>query len=175
MAIVLDIIGSMVIRGALVFVMLNMTVTLNSALYDRTAVANAKVNLGVTVEVMYSDILAATSFTTPLDSKTMTFTRVDTLYASSQTASIYGVLDSTSGLWKLYRNVDGNLMVIGNNLQDISFVYLTGSRTVTTDPAQVKSVNATLVAVVEGITESDGISGVEQSVTNELKVFPLNL
>jgi hypothetical protein len=175
MAIVLDIIGSMVIRGALVFVMLNMTVTLNSALYDRTAVANAKVNLGVTVEVMYSDIRAAVSFTTPLDSMTMSFTKIDTIDGASQAVSLYTVLDSASGLWKLYRNVGGNLMVIGNNLQGISFVYRTANRAVTTDPAQVKSVNATLVAVVEGITESDGISGVEQSVTNELKVFPLNL
>ncbi|MEX0737199.1 MAG: hypothetical protein WD182_07125 [Bacteroidota bacterium] len=175
MAIVLDIIGSMVIRGALVFVMLNMTVTLNSALYDRTAVANAKVNLGVTVEVMYSDVLAATSFTTPLDSMTMSFTRIDTLDGASQSVSLYSVQDVQTGLWKLYRNVNGSLMMIGNNLQDISFVYLAANRTVTTDPAQVKSVKATLVAVVEGITESDGISGVEQSVTNELKVFPLNL
>lgn len=175
MAIVLDIIGSMAIRGALVFVMLNMTVTLNSALYDRTAVANAKVNLGVTVEIMYSDIRGATLFTTPLNSKAMTFTKVDTLGATSQSVSLYGVLDSAAGLWKLYRNVDGNLMMIGNNLQSISFAYQTADRTVTTDPAQVKSVNATLVAIVEGITESDGISGVQHSVTNELRVFPLNL
>jgi hypothetical protein len=175
MAIVLDIMGSMAIRGALVFIMLNMTVTLNSALFDRTAVANAKVNLGVTAEVMYSDILAATSFTTTPTPTKMTFTKVESLGATSKTVSIYGVLAPASGLWKLYRKVGVDSMMIGNNLQSISFVYRNANRAVTIDPAQVRSVSAKLVAVVEGITESDGISGVERSVTNELKVFPLNL
>lgn len=158
-------------------VMLKMTMTLNSALYDKTAMANARSNLGVTTEVMYEDIRAATAFTA-VDSVSMTFTKKVSAAAASQTVNFYRVYDASTGLWKLYRNVDGSLMMIGTNLESISFVFLTSTRTVTTTPAQVKSVVATLVARVNGLTEEVdeqlGI-GSTTSTTRQLKVFPLNL
>ena len=177
MTMILDLVASTAVRGTMIILMLKMTVTLNSALYDKTAMANARTNLGVTTEVMYEDIRAATSFSA-IDSVTMAFTKKVSAAASSQSVTFYRVYDASTGLWKLYRNVDGSLMMIGNNLESISFVCLTSTRTVTTLPAQVKSVNLTLVARVYGLTEEVdeqlGI-GTQQTTTGQLKVFPLNL
>lgn len=177
MTMILDLVASTAVRGTMIILMLKMTVTLNSALYDKTAMANARTNLGVTTEVMYEDIRATTSFSA-IDSVTMAFTKKVSATASSQSVTFYRVYDASTGLWKLYRNVDGSLMMIGNNLESISFVFRTSTRTVTTLPAQVKSVDITLVARVYGLTEEVdeqlGI-GTQQTTTRQLKVFPLNL
>lgn len=177
MAFILDLVASTAVRGTMIMVILKMTVTLNSALYDKTAMANARSNLGVTAEVMYEDIRAATSFSA-IDSVTMAFTKKVSIAAASQSVTFYRVYDGSTGLWKLYRNVDGSLMMVGTNLESISFVFLTSTRTVTTLPAQVKSVVITLVARVDGLTEEVDAElgiGTQQTTTRQLMVFPLNL
>ncbi len=59
MGFILGIVGSMAIRAAIVLVVLNMTITLHTALYDKTAQANAKAIVGVTAEVMHKDLQLA--------------------------------------------------------------------------------------------------------------------
>lgn len=59
MGTMLDIIGSMVIRGAIVLVILNLNVSLNNALYQKTARAAVKQKTVVPAQILSDDIRLA--------------------------------------------------------------------------------------------------------------------
>lgn len=186
MAFILDLVGSMAIRGAIVLIVLKLVLILNTTLYDRTALANTNVMLGATSDVMYRDIrlagynVTATAFTAaePTD---MQFNGDVDNNGSVDAIRIYGVQDGTTQLWKVYRVVNGGApLMIGSGLMSFSFVYKTRNSVVITTPsdslASIAAIQATLVGKVNVLSSNLYLdSSKDTTATREFRVFPMNL
>lgn len=62
MSIMLDILGSLAIRGVIVLIILNVTVSLNTVLYQKSAHAVVKQNLALSTDALASDLNKCTAF-----------------------------------------------------------------------------------------------------------------
>lgn len=178
-AFILDIVGSMAIRGAIVLVMINLVLTLNTALYDRTAQANTRQNLGATADIMYQDIKYA-GYRLPANNTFSTSKTNDLKFsgdfndngtvASDEEVRYYGVFDATNGVWKLYRVYGtSSPLMVADNLQSFLFTYYDNKGRSTNDKDKVESLEVTLVGKVSGISTTD------TTTTTVFKVFPMNL
>jgi hypothetical protein len=176
MGFIFDIVGSMAIRGAIVLVVLNLTITLNTALYDKSAQANVKAIVGVAAEVMHKDLRLAgynrvgAAFETSEPDNMEFYADLDD-NGTVELVRFYEVEDPDPATTsKLYRSVNGeSLMQIGKNLTDIKFLYYDANGVGTTEENNVKSVKVVLEMLVEGVTTS------QSKATREFRIFPMNL
>lgn len=194
MTFLLDLIGSTLIRGAIILIILSMTVTLNSAFYDKTAAANTRANLEVSANIMYQDIKQAgynvsspafdsaktrsVQFRADLDNKGGadviryygTYS-IDTVWYNGANA----VVDTT---WKIRRTVNGGTaLTIAKNLRSFSFQYFDASGNYTATLSSIKSMkielNARIGATADGVVTSTTLSNT--TATKEFRVYPINL
>jgi hypothetical protein len=170
----------MVIRGAMMLAILNLGLVLNTALYDRTAEANAKLVLSTTCEVISRDLKLAGFRTSPaftaISSTSVTYRGDIDNSGLVETVNIWGSYDALTQLWKLYRTVNGgSLMLIGSDLVSIQFTYYNISGNVTAVPASVTSVEITLTSKFNSTAELRGESPALNRTTQVIRVYPLNL
>lgn len=194
MTYLLDIIGSNLIRVAIVLIILSMTVTLNSALYDKTAAANTKAKLEIAANIMYQDIkqagyrVGSTVFDTA-QTKSVQFRadfgnngsddivyyygtyKIDTVWYNGVNA----VVDTT---WKIRRRINSDsTWTIANNLRNFSFQYFDANGNYASTLGSIKSMkielNARIGATAAGAVTSNVLS--DSTATKEFRVYPINL
>jgi hypothetical protein len=171
MTIFLDIAGSLVVRASMVTVMLGLTVTMNNALFETTQQTNAAATVATVGNIVYTDLnQTVTSGFSTANPNRMIF-QADTSTGGGNLATItyYTVLDGSTGLYNLYRQVGSSNLCIAQNLVSANFQYYDLSGSVTSSPASVDAIRVKLVAQVSGV--SSGLS----TTLNDFKVFPPNL
>ncbi|MBI3586451.1 MAG: hypothetical protein HY088_04920 [Ignavibacteriales bacterium] len=194
MTFLLDLIGSTLIRSAIILIILSMTVTLNSALYDKTAAANTRANLEISANIMYQDIKQAgynvsspaldsakarsVQFRADLDNKGGSdviryygIYTIDTVWYNGAQA----VVDTT---WKIRRVINGGTeFSIAKNLRSFSFQYFDANGNYTTTLSSIKAMrielNARIGATAAGTVTSTTLSN--STATKEFRVYPVNL
>ncbi|MBI3580003.1 MAG: hypothetical protein HY089_11410 [Ignavibacteriales bacterium] len=168
--------------------------TLNSALYDKTAAANTKATLETTANIMYQDIKqAGYNVTSPaFDTAAATSVQFRTDLGNDGSADIvryFGtykldtvwyvnsrpVLDTT---WRIKRTINGGSEYpIAINLRNFSFTYFDINGNNTSALASIKSLkielNARIGATAAGTVTSNVLS--DSTATKEFRVYPINL
>jgi hypothetical protein len=195
MTIVLDLLGSWIIRASLITVMLTLTVSLNNALYQSNQQATAKQMIVAVDSIIYSDLNMAGynvvpttypyyAFGTP-GSATITDTNV-TFYGdlngggTPETIRYWTSYDNTTGLRKLYRYVNnengGKDLSLGNNFKSVAFKYYNMYGKVTTRADSVVAVRVQLTTQAANSVSSaySSITG-KFTVTTDFQVHPANL
>ena len=190
MSIFLDIIGSWVIRAALIAVMLKLTINLNNVLYQRTQQANANGLVAVVDSVIYADVNAA-----GYSRQGVTFDRTTTFYAVTwQSLSFYADISSSSGvelvkyyttyssgtkLYTLYRQVNsGTPMVLGNSLSQVAFKYYNASGVEDSTLINIRQVRVIVAAryvLTNANVNTKGTSSDTSFVYSDFRVVPPNL
>jgi hypothetical protein len=175
MNILLDIVGSLFVRGSMIAVMLTLTTTMNDALYRASQHANTKEHIRVVGDIIYDDVSQAgynhtgQVFSYAYSSDFMFYGDVDDS-GTSESVRYYTVADQVTGKLKLYRLQSGQAALeLGKNFTSVAFQYYTSKNKITTDPLKIKSVRVNLVESVEGVTE--GFT----TATKEFKIYPSNL
>ncbi|HEY4611786.1 MAG TPA: hypothetical protein VII11_02265 [Bacteroidota bacterium] len=133
MAIALDIIGSLAIRGAIVLIILRLNVSMQQALTLKTTTANVRENLAAMVSVIETDFRQAGYGVTgtvfqKADSNDVIFVADFSNNGSIDTIRIY--LDSSN----VYRRVNSwKTLLIGSGVTQMKFEYvdITGVTTAT--------------------------------------------
>ncbi|MGH2569432.1 MAG: hypothetical protein ACRDGA_13925 [Bacteroidota bacterium] len=177
MNIILDIVGSLAIRGAIVLVVLQLNVSLHQTLYLKTATANVRGNLATMVSIIEADVRQAgygvtgTTFLT-IDSDDVEFLADLNNDGTVDTLRYY--LNGTS----VYRTVTGSAtpVCIGVGLTQFKFEYIDVTGIATASPETVRSVKflAAMETNYEIKQTSDGES-YRPSATVEHQFFPQNL
>lgn len=194
MTFLLDLIGSSIIRGTIILIILSLTVTLNSALYDKTAAANTKANLEVTANIMYQDIKQAgyrvgSSVFDTAKTRSVQFRADFNNNGSDDVIYYYGiysldtvwyngaqaVVDTT---WKIRRVINGgSAYSIAKNLRSFSFQYLDADGNYTSTLSAIKGMvielNARIGSTAAGAVTSMVLS--DTTATKEFRVYPVNL
>ena len=176
MAIVLDIIGSLAIRGAIVLVMLRLNVSLQQTLYLKTANANVRSNLATLVAIIETDFrqLGYGASTTPFlvsDSSNVKF--IADFSNNGTIDSVYYYLTGT----EVYRRYNStNAVRIGRGVTQFKFEYYSFSGVQTAVLDDVVSVKLS-VAMEEDylITNSSDGQDYRPSATSVHQFFPQNL
>jgi len=171
MTIFLDLAGSLVVRASMVTVMIGLTVTMNNALFETTQRTNAAATLATVGEIIYADLnqSVASGFLTSNPDR-MVF-NADTSMGAGKLATItyYTALDGTTGLYKLYRQVDASSMCISQTLVSADFQYYNAQNHAIWTPGSVNAIRVNLVAQVSGVTQ--GFT----TTLNDFQVSPPNL
>jgi Tfp pilus assembly protein PilW len=176
MAIALDIIGSLAIRGAIILTILQLNISLQQTLTLKTATANVRENLATMVSIIETDIrqagydVSSSQFLTS-DTSDVKF-RADLLNdGTTDTVRIY-----RSGS-EVYRQVNsGTALRIGIGVTQLKFTYYTSTGTTTTTPSAVKSLKWN-VSMEENFTITGTGDGqtYRPSAQSEFQVYPENL
>jgi hypothetical protein len=175
MGTVFDIIGSTLIRGAIMLAMINLTVQMNTALYKKTSLAAARQALVIPAQILYNDILGAgygQAFP-----KTMAIAKryeiqfntcIDTL---GTVGSVHYVLDKTN----LCRTVGaGARQVIGHGVTSLRIDYydsLGGSMSTGTNIGKIKQIRFRMTVLPDNLPNGER----KDSTYWERRVFPPNL
>jgi hypothetical protein len=187
MTIIIDLLGSWIIRASLITVMLTLTVSLNNTLYQSNQQAAAKQMIVAVDSIIYSDLNMA-GYNVP--SGTDTFQTID-----DTKVEFYGDVDSdtypewiryrssydnTTGLRTLYRYVNnengGNEFLLGNNFKTVKFVYYDSNGRPTTDRPSVVAVRVQLtIQIANSVSESFSSITKPFYASTDFQVHPANL
>lgn len=188
MTIFLDLLGSWIIRASLITVMLALTVNMNNALYQSSQQANAKQMIVAADSIIYSDLNMAgyyvdpaSTFHTIRDSDMVFYGDINNSNMHiPETIEYWTSYDNTTGLRKLYRNVNnengGKDLLLGSNFKKVTFLYYNSDGDQTAAPDSVVAVRVQLTMQV-----TNSISGTYSSVTGnytlstDFQVHPANL
>jgi hypothetical protein len=184
MTIFLDILGSWIVRGSLLIVMITLTINLNNAVYVSSQSANASAYVAIVDSIIYADVNAAgycpacsvsTPFLAAYDSAITVLGDINN-GGIPDTVSYYMIRDNVTHLYKLYRSVNnvdnGKSMQIANNLTSLNFKYYDRNGNQVTSSLywnNIRSVNVTVVGTVENMTNGSS------TVTSSFKIYPPNL
>ncbi len=148
MATILDILGSMVIRGAIVLIMLSLNLSMHNALYQKTQRLMVKQNLTVPSQVFLSDLILAgynatpsTTMQTALPTEIQFLGDVDN---NSVTETVRYYLSAAAGTVPehriLYRSINGSVSEVARDIDSLTFLYYDASGVVTGTLANIRSV-----------------------------------
>lgn len=167
MATMLDIIGSMVIRGAILLMLLNLSVQMNTATYQKTAFTAMRQSTAISAQILYDDLYLAKNIDTARSYK-IVFSAVDS-NGSTVPAKCY--LESQSDTLKnLYRSVNGHATMIAHNVDSLELRYYDKDglliNPVTGDITKIRSIHCQLWFLTDDRS---------RLVFWEKQVFPPNL
>ena len=176
MAIALDIIGSLAIRGAIVLIMLQLNVSLRQTLTLKTATANIRENLSTMSSIIEDDVRQAgynVAGTTFLQNDTSAVKFQADLLNDGTIDTVYFYLSGT----EVYRQVNSQTPLrIGIGVTQLYFTYLNSSGVATTTSSAIKSMKWE-IALEENFTVT-GLGDGETyrpSASSEYQVYPENL
>jgi hypothetical protein len=188
MGVMIDIIGSTIIRGAIVLVILNLNISLNNALSEKTARATVKQKTVVPAQVMTDDIRLAGYGTAVktfaiANADEVTFTADLDNDGTAETVHYYlGAAPSGSTHHVLYRSINGGTgFELARDVDSLVFkyYYLDGtSAGPGTDIDNIKSINVKLLIESNAqVSEGIGTNNTPQYVKAywERTIFPQNL
>ncbi len=159
MGVTFDIIGSILVRTAIVLIVLRMNISLNTMVSESTAHTNIQQELSILREVMSSDFESAGLLVLP---SSATFVEVQSdkvkfqgdLGADGTVETIYYYYGGVGELLntpnpndrKLYRQIgSGTPLTVAHGITKCVFTYYTGSGSQTMDKAQVRSFSLALI------------------------------
>ncbi len=170
MSAILDIVGSLAIRGAIVLVILKLNLSLHETLYTKSATASVKQNLATMVSVIDTDIrqvgynvlitpfLKATAqdieFLTDLGNDGT----VDDVHYYLQNGIVYRVVNG------------GNPLEIGRGITTFNFQYFSPTNLLTTDLSVIRSIKLSVTMEADFL-----IDGVRPTALYEFQFWPQNL
>ena len=141
MATILDIIGSMLVRGAILLMMLNLSLQMNKAVYQKTGFAAMRQNTAISAQILYDDLYLAKSFTTATPDS-IQFAAVDS-NGTSYAVHYYlaGESSPTIPLKMLYRSINGGTaQLVAHNVAKLNVEYYNLNGSSTTIVGDVRSV-----------------------------------
>jgi hypothetical protein len=185
MPIVIDLLGSWIIRASLITVMLTLTVTLNNTLYQSNVQATAKQRIVAVDSIIYSDLnmagynVSGTTFQVAGDTL-MRFWGDVNGGGVQDDVRYMALYDSTTGLRKLYRYVNnengGKDLLLGSNFKTVTFLYYDSNGNQTTTLANIVAVRVRLTTTVtNAITKAYSSVTGNYTVTTDFQVHPANL
>jgi hypothetical protein len=142
MATMLDIIGSMLIRGAILMMMLNLSLQMNKAVYQKTGFAAMRQNTAISTQILYDDLYLATSFTTATPDSIQFAADVNN-DGVSEAVHYYlaGQSSPTIPLKMLYRSINGGTaQLVAHNVAKLKVEYYNLNGSSTAIVGDVKSV-----------------------------------
>jgi hypothetical protein len=155
MAPLFDIIGSMVVRGAILLMVLNLSVQMNNAVYQKAAFTATRQSTAVPTQLLYDDLTlagygqGASKIFSKAKSDEVEFYADQNNDGVNETIHYYLAGESAPGMKMLYRSVtsinNGNPQMIARNVARLTFEYLdidgnSATRTSTTNVAGIKSI-----------------------------------
>jgi hypothetical protein len=157
MTIFLDILGSWILRGTLMVVMLTVIVNMNDVVYQSNQNAAAKLLVATADSIIYSDLNEAgynVSGTTFLNAGSSDMRFYGDLNGGGvpETVRYYAVAVAGTNptLYKLYRNVNnensGIDLLLGSSFQTVKFTYYDKSGAVTSTLSNIVAVRVHLVS-----------------------------
>jgi hypothetical protein len=178
MGTMLDVIGSIVIRGAIMLAVLNLTIQMNSALYQKTALAAARQATVIPAQIMYGDIyLAGYNDPTKMFGKAkpneiVFYADIDTNGVADTVHYYLGSGSSANILYRQVSSINSNrAALIAHNVISMTFDYYnidgsSATQSSTVNVGGVKSIKLKLTI------QTDDNSG---STFWEKNIFPPNL
>jgi hypothetical protein len=185
MGAILDIVGSLALRGVMVALVINLMMTLRDAEYEKTSLATTTQNLSTTARIIEKDLkyagfnldtLAASAF------RLADSNRVEFLGALKDT-SVYGYVDTINiqladdpsgeiGSKVIARSINGGLpLYIAKGPISMKIQYYDSAGTTTTNLSKIQSVSVLLTQKVPFVV-TDTASA---TLKKEIWVFPANL
>lgn len=195
MTVFLDIIGSWVIRAALIAIMLTLTINLSNVLYQSSMQANTNGYLAAVDSAIYVDVSAA-GYSGPSVSsfnRSNTFKSVSSqsLYFYADVVSAGGVdsiyyytsYSSATKLYTLYRQLNNSTALpLGNNFSNITFKYYNAKGDSLSSPytpySNIKSVRVMLTAqyvLKNAFVNTKGLADSTCYVSIDRRISPPNL
>jgi hypothetical protein len=125
MGTMLDVIGSIVIRGAIMLALINLTIQMNTALYQKTALASTRQSTVIPVQIMCDDIYRAkTSVFEKAKLNEIKFSAGD---INDNSETVYYYLEgatSAKGLYRQVSSINNNTpALIAHNVTNMTFEY----------------------------------------------------
>jgi hypothetical protein len=185
MGAILDIVGSMVIRAVIVLVMLNLNVSLQTALYQKTSRAVVKQSVASTAETFVSDMNAlGYNASSPIETATSNdfqFLGDIDNNGSANVVHYYTATQSTSPLRLiLYRQIDGgSSQQVGRDIDSLTFSYYDSNGNAMPIPVNVTNVKS--IGLHFSVASKDSFTGFLNSDSKvyegvwERRFFPRNL
>lgn len=179
MATIVDIVGAMIIRGAIVLAMLNINLSLHNALYSKTAQSVVAQNLLVVSDIVRSDLRLAAfnvagSVFTQADTSQVIFKGDIDNSGTAETINFYlGGSTTVNGKthWKLYRVVDsGTPLVVGTDIITFKLTYYDAAGNVTAVLNNIRSIKVSIA-----IESNVSFQGWYPMSSWERQIFPVNL
>ncbi len=187
MTILLDLLGSWIIRASLITVMLTLTVNLNNTLYQSNQQATAKKLIVAVDSIIYSDLnmagynvaVGTISFQTIADTNVLFYGDLNG-GGVPETIRYWTYYDNTTGLRRLYRYVNnensGADLLLGKNFATVSLLYYASNGTPTTAAANIVSVRVRLTtSVTNTISSTYSSTTGNYTVSTDFQVHPANL
>jgi len=170
----LDIIGFLVIRGAIALAVLNLSYQLHIALYKQSALAETRANSITPVQIMDDDLSMAKTFVVPTNSTEATFSSY--IDATGTAAATHYYVAGSSPDMILYRSVSsidgGAPKMIGKKLKSIELKYYDRKGISTAVLANIKLIRLRLsfetdvnrLKLSYGATDSSGVVFWERNI-----------
>jgi len=190
MSIILDLIGSWVVRAAMIAIMLTLTINLNDALYQNNSVINDRGQIQIVDSVFYADINMA-GYNTPswasasfkIASTSSVYFYADINNNSLPDSVRYDVVyNSSTRKYKLYRTVNnGSALTLGMAVDSVSFAYYTsgydGRDSLMLAPSLLKSIKSVAVTLIvnETVTNNKTGQSTQIPIKSFFKITPPNL
>ena len=174
----LDIIGSLVIRGAIALAVLNLSYQLHIELYKQSALASTRANSIIPVQIMDDDLSMAKAFTFASSTEATFSSYVDT---NGTAATTHYYVAGSSPDMILYRSVSsiegGAAKIIGKGLKSIEIKYYDIKGTSPTPISNIKSIRLRLSfrTEINSLPLSYGTADSSGVVFWEKNIFPPNL
>ena len=175
MHVMLDIVGSLIIRGMIVVTILRLNVSLNQTLYFKTSMANVRANLGAMVSVFETDIRQAgygtsTPFTRA-DSNDIEFRGDFSNSGNVQTVRYY--LEGTN----IYRQYNNSPRVsVARGVKAFKLEYYDQVGILTATLSSIRSIKLTIEIEEDfEIIEAAGSQKLRPYAKSEHQFFPENL
>jgi len=176
MSIFIDLIQSLFIRGSMIAVMMTLTVSMNDALYQKMNQANTKAHVGIVGDMLYTDLTQA-GYNAPTPAF-LTASESDIKFqgdldndSTSETIRYYTALDANTGLYKLYRTVNGGTpLPVGKKFNSVTFQYYNVKGKITSTLSEIAAVRVNVVEGIEGTT-----TGGFTTASMNFKIYPSNL
>lgn len=179
MAVIFDIIGAMLIRGAIVLAILNVNVSLHETLYRKTAWSLIAQNLSVTSKTIRADIrqigynVSGVPFVS-IDTSFISF-KSDLYNTGSVKTTNYYLANATAlngkYYYKLYRWVSyGAPLLVGQGITQFRLHYFDAAGNQTSNTSLIKSISVKLK-----MESTVSFNGAYPSATWERQIFPPNL
>ncbi len=190
MSIILDIIGSWVVRATMIAIMLTLSVNLNNALFQNATVISDRDLVSIVDSVFYADINAAGYNAPSWGSADFKWATTSSVYfwadvnnnGSADSIRYDVVYNSNTKKYRLYRTLNnGTGLAVGNPIDSLSFSYYAngydGKDSLMLTPTQLKSIRAVGITLVVLDTITDSKTGVKtpMPIKSFFKVTPPNL
>ena len=183
MGAIIDIIGSLVIRAVIVIVMLNLSVSLQTTLYQKTSRAVVKQSVASTAQTVIADMkLIGYNASSPMQNATpddiQFLAAIDSSNGPVKLVHYYTSVQSTSPKrMVLYRQINGGApQEVGRDIDSLVFSYYDSIGNVPPNLADIRSVKLRF-----SVASKDSFAGFLNSDTKvfegvwERQFFPKNL